>query len=175
MKTRIKLLAVISAFLCTLNMFAQSSSSNEVWPHFDESSLKEMVKSMMSDDYSKALHLEEWGFMNAQGKRINPHACSEKNQTWLLLPDNMQHINTDDGTFYYDAKIKGDKIILTNQSKLTADGMKNTNPNYKGWIKLVSVKTKPLRYLTVDNLGVYRIFTSIPFSIDEMMELTAPN
>lgn len=84
----------------------------------------------------------------------------------------MIHLNTDDGNCLYDAEVNGDTVFIGNQSKFSEAMTEPTDPDYKGWIRLLSLRKDgaKVEYLTVDNLGVYRIFTPIPFSVDRMFE-----
>lgn len=172
MKTGMKFLAAVAAAFCAFGMMGQAPVSEAAWVHLDKPALSEVVKSIVTDDYSKALLLEEWGFMDAEGRMTHAHPLTDKNQVWVLLPDGMIHLNTDDGNCLYDAEVKDDTVFISNQSKFSEAITEPTDPDYKGWIRLLSLKKDggKVEYLTVDNLGVYRIFTPTPFSVDRMFE-----
>ncbi len=166
---------VILACLCLLTVLAadaQKHFAQDGWAPLDKKSMNEVGKSIVTDDFSKALWLVEWGFINNNGVMTDAHKWTEKNQVWIMVDDVMYHINTDDGNFIYDAKIKDGMVKITNQSKITAKGNVTTNSSYDGWLKLMSVKNVAgtPHILTVDNLGVYRIFCIIPYSVGQMME-----
>lgn len=172
MKSGMKFFAALAAVLCALDMTGQVPASESAWVSLDKPAISEVVKSIVTDDYSKALLLEEWGFMDSNGGMTHAHPWADKNQVWVLLPDGMIHLNTDDGNCLYDAEVKGDTVFISNQSKFSEALTEPTDPDYKGWIRLLSLRKDggKVEYLTVDNLGVYRIFTPIPFSVDRMFE-----
>lgn len=172
MKIGIKFFAAFVAVFCAFDVMGQASASESAWVSLDKPALSEVVKSIVTDDYSKALLLEEWGFMDSNGGMTNAHPWADKNQVWILLPDGMIHLNTDDGNCLYEAEVNGDTVFIGNQSKFSEAMTEPTDPDYKGWIRLLSLRKDgaKVEYLTVDNLGVYRIFTPIPFSVDRMFE-----
>lgn len=94
MKIGIKFFAAFVAVFCAFDVMGQASASESAWVSLDKPALSEVVKSIVTDDYSKALLLEEWGFMDSNGGMTNAHPWADKNQVWILLPrrhDTSQH------------------------------------------------------------------------------------
>lgn len=81
----------------------------------------------------------------------------------------MLNFNTYDGSFIYDTHIADGRVYLKKQRKMQDNNPGNfmiTNPNYNGWLRILGLN-KENEMLTLDNFGVYRIFSFFKNSASE--------
>lgn len=112
--------------------------------------------------------LQEWGWLK-NGHLTDAHDMNGSGEIWTLRGNRMLNFNTYDGSFIYDTHIADGRVYLKKQRKMQDNNPGNfmiTNPNYNGWLRILGLN-KENEMLTLDNFGVYRIFSFFKNSASE--------
>ena len=146
-----KLIILFAAVLMAVGASAQRKNATaEDWSYFQQKGC--------------TLKLEYYGLYKdgVEQNKIYPQGKNQ-GEYCVLKGNTIFHKNTLDGDFFYDFRIDGQYLYLSNKVVLKKEGgIKGFDPDYDNWLRLVWVERQggKITLFTYDKYNTYRYFTT---------------